>query len=69
MVIYCGNQANGEPIAGETGETLTVEWSREGESIAYAVRATFNRYGIETSVTTDPVTVTRSPPGTYLSFR
>ena len=61
--------ADGEPIAGETGETLTVEWSREGESIAYAVRATFNRYGAETSVTTDPVTVTRRPPGTFMSLR
>jgi hypothetical protein len=61
--------ANGEPIAGETGETLTVPWSREGESIAYAIRATFNRYGIETYVTSDPVTVTRRPLGAAISFR
>ena len=61
--------ADGEPIPGETGETLTVEWSREGESIAYAVRATFNRYGIETYVTSDPVTVTRRPLGAAISFR
>ena len=60
--------ADGEPIAGETGEALTVEWSKDGESVEYSVRATFNRYGIETSSTSDPATVTRRRRGISISF-
>ena len=61
--------ADGEPIAGETGENLSVAWSRDGESVAYTVRVTFNRYGSEAYVTSVPVTVTRRPLGAAISFR
>ena len=43
--------------------------SDEIAQLRATARATFNRYGAETSVTTDPVTVTRRPPGTFMSLR
>ena len=58
--------ADGVPIAGETGDSLTVNWRRGGDSVEYSVRATFNRYGLETYVTSSPATVTRRPRGSVI---
>ena len=60
--------ADGEPIAGATGETLPVTWSREGEGVEYSVRATFDRYGLEVTSDSAPVWVRRKVPGTVILF-
>jgi len=63
--------ADGEAVADATNETLSVAWRKMKKpyTVDYAVKAVFDRYGVEVERTSEPATVTMSPAGLIILVR
>ena len=60
---------DGEEIEGATGMTLSIPWQLKGLDAEYAVRATFDRYGVLVESVSEAATVVHKPCGMRIIVR